>query len=48
MEVASDPFADSAPTSRTVMLDRWGDNVERLERLDGFLSSDDLDLEEDL
>jgi hypothetical protein len=48
MEVASDPFVDSAATSRTVMFDREGDNVERLERLEGFFSSEVLDLEDDL
>lgn len=47
MEVASDPFVDSAVASRTVMFDRCGDKVERLERLEGFFSSV-LDLEDDL
>lgn len=45
IEVASDPLTDSAPTSRTVTFDRTGDIVDRLARLEGFFSSDVLDLD---
>ena len=41
----SDPFVDSAPTSRTVTLDRDGDIVERLDRLGTFFSSETLVLD---
>lgn len=44
--MASDPLTDSAPTSRTVTFDRTGDIVDRLARLDGFFSSEVLDLDD--
>lgn len=46
MEVASDPLTDSAPASRTVTFDREGDIVDRLARLEGFFSSEVLDLDD--
>lgn len=46
MEVASEPFADSTPASRIVAFDREGDNVERLDRLLGFFSSEVLGLDD--
>lgn len=46
MDVASDPFVDSAATSRTVTLECEGDIVERLDRFGSFFSSEILDLED--
>lgn len=40
IDVASDPLADSAPISRSVMFDCEADIVDRLDRLGSFLSSE--------